>query len=359
LANILNGGKTVEQKKSGVQFTAPEAKILIVDDIKTNLIVAEGLLAPYKIQIECCTSGAEAVRLTGEKSYDLILMDHMMPGMDGIEATAKIREREKDMKSPREIPIVALTANAVTGMKEMFLEKGFDDYIPKPIEVHKLDEIMETWIPLSKRLAVSGESVEEKREQFKGKAELRILGVDAAKGINMTGGAEAGYRRVLNSYYHDAEERLALLEHELNISDLTTHVHALKSASGTIGAADLSVEAAALEKAGKVGDAAFIKDKLPLFREHLRTIIEDIKNALDAEKESGGTAATGIEPELKTSLLQLRDALTVKNMKEIDSLIARMTERYTSMADTFNGFSDQVLVGEYNAVIEAIDRLIE
>jgi CheY-like chemotaxis protein len=373
LANILNGGKTAEQKKDGIRFTAPEAKILIVDDIKTNLIVAEGLLAPYKTQIECCTSGAEAVRLAGEKAYDLILMDHMMPGMDGIEAVAKIRGQEKSLRkeksagSPREIPIIALTANTVTGMKEMFLDNGFNDYIPKPIEVSKLDEIMEIWIPLSKRTIAADDAGAVKREQFRGETELRIPGVDVIKGITMTGGVEAGYLQVLKSFYLDAEERLALLEQELNPPDLTTHVHALKSAFGTIGAAGLSAAAAALEKAGKAEDAVFIRDKLPPFREHLKTIIADIKNALNREKDRAGTAAAkaagtspaaGIGPELKALLLQLREALTAKNMKEIDRLIAQMEEQYTGMSDTFSGFSDQVLVGEYKAVIEAIDHLI-
>jgi signal transduction histidine kinase/CheY-like chemotaxis protein/sugar lactone lactonase YvrE len=375
LANILNGGKTVEQKKSGVQFTAPEARVLIVDDINTNLIVAEGLLAPYKMRIECCTSGAEAVRLSGEKEYDLILMDHMMPGMDGIEAAAKIRERESSSKT---VPIVALTANAVTGMKEIFIEKGFNDYIPKPIEVSKLDGIMEKWIPPSKRIAVRYETGEgeKARHYFEGKPGLQIPGVNVARGINLTGGTEAGYRQVLGSFYHDAEERLAVMEQEIDLPRLTTHVHALKSAGGIIGAAALSTEAAELEKAGKEGDEAFVRDKLPAFLENLKTMAAEIRKALDAgagetagDSAGGpgggaagapaGGAAAGIDSDLKALLLQLHEALSAKNMKETDSLIARMTRRYTAMTDTFNGFSDQVLVGEYDAVLKAIDRLLE
>jgi signal transduction histidine kinase/CheY-like chemotaxis protein/streptogramin lyase len=366
LANILNGGKTVEQKKSGVRFTAPEARVLIVDDISTNLIVAEGLLAPYKMHIECCTGGSEAVRLSGETEYDLILMDHMMPGMDGMEAAAKIREREASRQnapgspgSPGRVPIVALTANAVTGMKEMFIKKGFDDYIPKPIEVNKLDAVMEKWIPPSKRVTVTGGEGDGKREQFHGKTGLRIPGVNVTRGINMTGGTEAGYRQVLNSFYRDAEERLSVLEEETDLRELVIHAHALKSAGGTIGAEALSAEAAGLEKAGKAGDAAFVQEKLPAFLERLKTTAAEIKIALDAQpgETPAGGAATGADPELKALLIRLKDALAAKNMKEADDLIALMEGQYAGMADTFNDFSDQILVGEYNAVITAIDRL--
>jgi signal transduction histidine kinase/CheY-like chemotaxis protein/ligand-binding sensor domain-containing protein len=359
LANILNGGETIEHKKKGVRFTAPEAKILIVDDINTNLIVAEGLLAPYKMQIECCVSGAESVRLSGENEYDLILMDHMMPGMDGIEATAKIREQEAARGKAAGVPIIALTANAVTGMKEMFLGKGFNDYIPKPIEVSKLDAIMEQWVPASKKAAIKNEPEGAKREQFQGTTELRIPGFNVIQGINRTGGTEAGYRQVLSSFYRDAEERLNWFENfsqennpqaPVELGTFTTHAHALKSASATIGALELSTEAADLEKAGKDGDRTFIRDKLPLFLDHLRASVGEIKKALHGDEHAGDAP---VSPEFKATLILLRDALQARNMKEVDRLITRMEGR--EITDTF---SDQILIGEYQAVIDAINNLI-
>ncbi|MCL2070564.1 MAG: ATP-binding protein [Treponema sp.] len=136
-------------------FTLPQVRILLVDDIAVNLKVAEGLLEPYNAIVESCLSGMEAIQLVKRRSYDLIFMDHMMPEMDGIEAVAAIRTWERmlgDMRSiQKEIPIIALTANVVNGIKEIFLENGFNDFLAKPIDTAKLDEILARWIPEEKR----------------------------------------------------------------------------------------------------------------------------------------------------------------------------------------------------------------
>ncbi|GHV84213.1 hypothetical protein AGMMS50212_15530 [Spirochaetia bacterium] len=151
--------KTIEQSKAASAFSssfiAPDAVVLAVDDISTNLVVAKGLLTPYRITVHTSLSGTEAVDMVKANHYDLVLMDHMMPGMDGIEATAAIREWEKAQaeagKSRSQVPIIALTANAITGVKEMFLAQGFDDYLSKPIDIAKLNDVMEKWIPKEMR----------------------------------------------------------------------------------------------------------------------------------------------------------------------------------------------------------------
>jgi CheY-like chemotaxis protein len=151
IANVLNG-LTVnpEIRKTVVRFTAPEARVLIVDDIMTNLKVAQGLLVPYRMQVDICDTGNGAIALVKANHYDLIFMDHMMPGLDGIETTGQIRALEGEYF--RRLPVIALTANAVAGMREMFLSKGFNDYLAKPIEISRLNELMEKWIPPDKRL---------------------------------------------------------------------------------------------------------------------------------------------------------------------------------------------------------------
>ncbi|MDR1899223.1 MAG: response regulator, partial [Treponema sp.] len=154
IANILNH-KTetrsyVGEERSAVKFTAPAARVLIVDDIATNLKVAQGLLVPYDMIIDTCLSGQASIELLRKNTYDLIFMDHMMPGMDGTEAVRIIRDMDEGCF--KQVPIVALTANAVSGMKEMFLRCGFDDYLAKPIEMLKLHEILETWIPGEKQI---------------------------------------------------------------------------------------------------------------------------------------------------------------------------------------------------------------
>ncbi|MDR3355286.1 MAG: response regulator, partial [Synergistaceae bacterium] len=140
IGQLANGIETARpnSEKRNIEFIAPGAKILAVDDSKVNLTVIESLLQPYKMNIDKCSSGEEAIALVKKNQYDLIFMDHMMHGMDGVEAAAEIRKLEGEDT----VPIVALTANAVSGMREMFLENGFSDYLSKPIDLTKLDKLV-------------------------------------------------------------------------------------------------------------------------------------------------------------------------------------------------------------------------
>ena len=165
IANTLNGKMDRQDNLdwtsavNAIRFTISKARILVVDDIATNLKVAEGLLTPYRAKVDTCLSGQEAVELVKRRDYDLVFMDHMMPEMDGIEATTLIRTWEKEQREmqkqllerPLGIPIIALTANAVSGMREMFISKGFNDFLAKPIDVSRLDEVLDRWIPKEKQ----------------------------------------------------------------------------------------------------------------------------------------------------------------------------------------------------------------
>jgi CheY-like chemotaxis protein len=154
VANILNSKAEVKdsvESSDEIRFTIPNARLLVVDDIDINLMVAEGILEAYDAKIDTCLSGADAIEKVKQHDYDLVFMDHMMPEMDGIEATAAIRKWEAKRNVKSGIPIIALTANAVVGMKETFLEKGFNDFLSKPIDITKLDEILEHWIPKEKK----------------------------------------------------------------------------------------------------------------------------------------------------------------------------------------------------------------
>jgi signal transduction histidine kinase/CheY-like chemotaxis protein len=136
---------SIKNDSIAINFNAPNARVLIVDDIDANLKVAKGLMQPYKMQVDLCTSGAEAIERIKANSYDLVFIDHMMPDMDGIEATKIIREIYANL------PIIALTANAVSGVKEMFLENGFNDFLSKPINTVELNSILEKWLPKEKQ----------------------------------------------------------------------------------------------------------------------------------------------------------------------------------------------------------------
>jgi signal transduction histidine kinase/DNA-binding response OmpR family regulator len=148
ITNILNNKKIDESFNKPASatnsFTAPDATVLIVDDIETNLKVAEGLMQPYLFKVIVCQSGAEALRQVEKVKFDLILMDHMMPGMDGIETTTRIRNHKNEQI--KNIPVVALTANTVSGMQEEFINSGFNDFLSKPIDLFKLDEVLKKWL---------------------------------------------------------------------------------------------------------------------------------------------------------------------------------------------------------------------
>ena len=164
IANTLNGkteNNDTPEKIVGdgtALFTISRSRILVVDDHPTNQKICKGLLAPYQATVDICQSGAKAIEMVKQEEYDLILMDHMMPEMDGIQVTATIRawENEKNQvsqsnESYKRIPIIALTANAIIGAKEMYIANGFSDYLEKPIVISKLDEILARWIPKEKR----------------------------------------------------------------------------------------------------------------------------------------------------------------------------------------------------------------
>jgi CheY-like chemotaxis protein len=211
----------------------------------------------------------------------------MMPGMDGIEeAAAAIRSL-----GINDTPIITLTANAVSGMREVLIEKWFNDYISKPIEKTELDSVIAKWIPPEKKVEMRKPLERAPAES----AELAIKGIDAGRGFRMTGGTEAGYRRVPARFYTDAHERLPVFAAppaETGLSALAIQAHAIKGAAGTIGAAEVSAEAAALETAGKAGDVAAIREAPPAFHKHLAELIEGIKNVLEEKQEDGAGGKT-------------------------------------------------------------------
>lgn len=138
-------GRKRSRKQEYSKFKAPDARVLIVDDNLVNLRVAAGLMKPFGMQVDTVKSGLEALAKVQEKEYHLIFMDHMMPDMDGIETTQKIRQLEGSYY--KEVPIIALTANAISGVREMFVEEGMNDFIAKPINMKELSDKILEWLP--------------------------------------------------------------------------------------------------------------------------------------------------------------------------------------------------------------------
>jgi len=359
IANILNGKADNKGyiKSSGIiRFTYPSAKILVADDIATNLKVVEGLLAPYRITVDTCLNGLQAIELIKRGKYDIIFMDHMMPEMDGIEATKIIRSLEGDRY--RTVPIIALTANAVVGMREMFIENGFNDFLSKPIDVSKLDEMLNRWIPKNKM---------EKGIDSSDKGSIydvpSIQGIDTVKGISMTGGTVTTYRQVLSQFYKDAQDRLPLLQQTQNAENLPafiTQVHSLKSASASIGADDVSIEAAELEAAGKTTDMIFIQEHLPGFIQQLAELIVNIKKVLVNKKPEELSDDPSLMVDNTPLFEELAEALKKQNAKEIDRLLADLEKipLDSETRDALEKISDEVLITEFDKALEIINDLI-
>ncbi len=257
-------------------FQAPDAHILVVDDTEVNLVVVKNLLKQTQVVIDTVTSGKEAITLVKNNRYDVVFIDHMMPDMDGIETLHRIKE-ECETKGTF---FVALTANAVSGSRERYISEGFDDYLSKPIDGRRLEEMLKNYLPDSKIKAVipsetdaeSGKNGDDREEGSSGnsgdsgKAVIpewikAIPEIDINKGIEGCG-SEESFLSVLEVFYRTGAQKADEIERfytEEDWENYTIKVHALKSSARIIGAAELSEEARDLEEAGKARELENIK----------------------------------------------------------------------------------------------------
>ena len=258
-------GSATETSLSREYFRAPDAHILIVDDTRMNLTVAEGLLKSTRIRIDTALSGREALQQTLSVSYDLILMDQRMPEMDGSETLRLIREQESGLN--RRTPVICLTADAIAGARERYLAEGFTDYLSKPINSRALRETIREYLSREKILPVA-ESYREKpapaaEDRF---APLRAVKIDVSQGLSFCQHDNTLYRSVLWEYGCSAGEKAERLQQYYDAADWKNYaiqIHALKSTSGTIGATRLSHLAAHLEQAAKQEDAESVRRDHP------------------------------------------------------------------------------------------------
>ena len=269
-----------EQKMTDI-FTAPGVKVLIVDDNVINRKVARGFLKNYAFDLTEAGSGPEAIELVRSVRYDIIFMDHMMPGMDGIETAEIIR---KDCGENGITPVmVALTANAMEGMREHFLECGFQDFIAKPLDRKELNQLLLRWVPEKYRQRESGEGESNPLDP----SDFRIDGVDMEVAMKYYSGDEEGFADLLELYFMDGKQKIKLLQ-ELVESDILRYqieVHGLKSASANIGAMNVSSMARAQENAAVQGDREFISDQFPALLAEYETLLANIGQFLEQRRQ--------------------------------------------------------------------------
>lgn len=265
----------LSMKKYKEKFTAPDAHVLVVDDTPMNLTVFKGLLKRTLVKIDTADSGIEALSLANDRKYDVIFLDHMMPNMDGIETLQRLRSESEGPNI--KTPAICLTANAISGAREEYLAVGFDDYLTKPIDAVKLEEMMIRYLPPEKILASEEESINSSESEQK--IELpdwlhRINEIDVNSGLKHCGDEEAylDTLKIYGEYSSTGADEIENLWCIRDIANTTVKVHALKSTSRAIGAESLGTLAEKLELAGKSGDEAVLDAELAGLLERYRAL---------------------------------------------------------------------------------------
>jgi signal transduction histidine kinase/CheY-like chemotaxis protein/HPt (histidine-containing phosphotransfer) domain-containing protein len=331
----LNIGNMTNTRRLQIkQDFMPYGRVLVVDDVETNLYVVRGLLAPYGLSIDIAMSGFEAIdKIRGGAKYDIIFMDHMMPKMDGIEAVKIIRNL--DYKGY----IVALTANAITGQAEVFLNNGFDDFISKPIDIRQLNAVLNKLIRDKQPAEILYEAQLQKNIIYA--AGRHHLAIDP---------------QLAEFFVRDGEKAYAILENILknNFTDADDfvkyiiNVHALKSALANIGEGELSDEALELEQAGRDQNTNLILTCLPDFLISLRNVIDKLKPPEEAAEETQITSA-GALAFLQEKLLAVQAACVSFDKKSAKEILAEVREKTWSkdIRDKLSAISERLLHSEF------------
>jgi CheY-like chemotaxis protein/HPt (histidine-containing phosphotransfer) domain-containing protein len=300
---ILGNTENVQFKKELKKeqyFYAPDASILVVDDNEFNLKVAVGLLGLYRIDTKIAFSGKEAIEMIRENDFDIVFMDHMMPEMDGIEATIEIR---KFGGKYEKLTIIALTANAVRGAREIFFENGFNDLVTKPIDSRELNRALEKWLPPEKiKLRPDSEEKTQTIEnpEFEKIIESlsKIVEINTETGLKYVTGMKDMYCKTAELFYEKLLPECEKLSAFMNNSDMTNFaisVHAMKSMLASIGAVSLSDAAFELEMNAKKNEFTFCKENFPKLKEKLLFLNEQLSLIFpdkedNSAKEHGDTA---------------------------------------------------------------------
>jgi len=326
----LNLVNTTRIKKTQVtKDYMPYGRVLVVDDVETNIYVARGLIAPYGITVDTALSGFEAVdKIRDGAVYDIIFMDHMMPRMDGIEAVKIIRGFEYKE------PIVALTANALAGQAEIFLNNGFDDFISKPIDIRQLNNVLNKLIRDKQSQETLDEANRQKNNLYAGgnhniAVDLQLAEYflrDAKKAVN-----------ALNTIYENKCRRME------DIPAFIINVHAMKSALANVGESELSNEASKLEQAGRDKNIDLILSSIPAFIEDLKKVIEKLSPGEEDSDESVDLAF------LQEKLDTIQGACASFDKKAAKEALSQLKKKNYSkeIRDKLSGISEHLLHSEF------------
>ena len=356
------------------------ACVLVVDDMPTNLDVARGVLAPYGLRVECATSGAQAIEMirAGQPKFDAVFMDHMMPGMDGIEATHVIRH-DIGTTYAANVPIIALTANAIAGNEAMFLENGFQAFISKPIDISRLDSVLHKWV--RDKGAGGGDCGCDGGDADSSDADCRdadcngagddseadssdadcncdnnafptIEGLDTAAGLARFGNSEELYVKILQSYAMNARALLESIAECPGPDDLSKYaisVHGMKGSSYSVGATEAGEFSEKMESMANDGDMANLSLEHPGYIRFIGTQLSSVEAAIEQyEAQHKKTPKTAPEPEL---LQSLREACAAYDAARVDEIMSRIAGfKYERGAELVQWLRGQVEAMNYDEI---------
>lgn len=329
LAEIFNGGDILRAPKKYHElekFVAPDAKVLVVDDNLMNLKVVEGLLRKYRIRIAAASSGDDALNVVESQDFDFIFMDHMMPGMDGIECLHAIRRKQGTYY--QRVPIIALTANAIAGSREMFLAEGFNDFVAKPIDNGVLDDVLRKYIPKEKQIIGDNNQniIEDDNDIFKG-----MDGISKDVAMTYCGGSINDYIDLANIYYETGLKYYDDLIRYYDQKDWKNYAiiaHSIKSTSKTLGAIDLSDLAYKEEMASK-------QEEIETIDKYHEALLKEYSRVLELLANNPKI----IKTEIKEENIDSKN-MTLKKWKEF-------TDELKDKIDTFETSSIKDVVEKY------------
>lgn len=323
-----NGQKdNVTEKEAECLFIAPEAHILLVDDNELNLVVAKELLKPLRMQIDTAENGLQAVKMVRGSQYDLVLMDHMMPVMDGIEAAKAIRALPEDKY--QKLPIIALTANAMVDARKEFLNAGMNGFVAKPIDFARICNQLKLWLPKDLVRDVPKEEAKKLLADDLSDREIQPedpqMGFSFEEGVKHCG-SKAALMKTIRIFYRTIDSKADKIEQCLKeglISDYVIEIHALKSSALLIGAVPLSEAAKELEDYGKQGKTEVLEEKTP----DVLTLYRDLKNILRpyAEKEEDAKKEFS-DGEWITALQQIHQCIEQFDLDGVDQIMEQLEE---------------------------------
>ncbi|MCR5652112.1 MAG: response regulator [Lachnospiraceae bacterium] len=354
---LLSQRKTYRRK-----FTAPDAMILVIDDNPMNLTVFKSLLKQTLVQIDTASGGDEGLTLSLDKKYDIIFFDHMMPEKDGIETLHELKAQSTNPNLST--PSVCLTANAVSGAREQYLSEGFDDYLTKPIDSSKLEEMLIYYLPEDKvQLSVPDITEEEadKEEDIDGRFAVLadVPGMNISDGITNSGDADS-YMGMLRIFYDSIDENTVLINNFYETGDLKNYaikVHALKSSARIIGANELGEEAQALETAGKEGDESFVRRHHVPFMERYASMRSALAGIFEA------SAADDALPEADSAKMEEIYERLYSGADDMDTGI--LEDAFEEMkawripdseTDIFNRLHEAFRAYDYDSIIEILKQ---